>query len=169
MAYRYFLLCAHYRAEIKFSFKALQEAEKTYSGLLEKVQEWKVATEGAAVEFDEQDTTVQQYLTAFWAAMSHDLRTPAAIQVLWKVVREKHLSDRQKLALLLTFDPVLGLGLQDAGRGTLTPEESVLITARETARAQKNWAESDKLRDELLAVGIQVKDTPEGTVWSRLK
>lgn len=168
LAYRYFLLCGHYRGALRFSFDALEESEKSYRALLDKVQTWQVSTEGGQQSDSAVSEVEQNHLDAFWDALSNDLRTPAAIQILWNVARAKELSDAHKLRLFLQFDAVLGLGFAQTARGELDEDALALLKAREQARAAKDWAESDRLRDALLARGIQVKDTPEGSVWSRV-
>ena len=90
---------------------------------------------------------------------------PMAMSVVWDVVRNpKKSKDFQKL--LLKFDEVLGLDLKNYnGEKNDIPEEiQILINLRNEARSSKNWAESDRLRDELIALGYNVKDTKEGTV-----
>lgn len=167
MAYRYLVLTAHYRSELKFSYAALQNAQNTLYGLIEKVQEWR--SSGAASTADELDVpAVTGYLAAFWQAMGEDLHTPSALTELWKVVKDPSLSNGQKLYLIQQFDQVLGLSLEGACRGELSVDEQALLDARQVARETKNWAESDRLRDELLALGITVKDSPQGMRWTRV-
>ncbi|NKI19615.1 cysteine--tRNA ligase [Spongiibacter sp. KMU-166] len=167
LVYRYFLLCCHYRSELTFSFHALKKAEKAYLGLVDKIQEWQRELEGN--EYLTTDDSAQPYLDEFWEAMSNDLKTPDALQVLWKVTRSNSLKTEQKLNLLLAFDMILGLGFDEVGRGQLTVEEMGLITERNTARANGDWVESDRIRDQLLEQGIHLKDAKTGTTWSRTK
>lgn len=104
----------------------------------------------------------------FWGAMTNDLHTPTALTVVWAVVKDEALSNQDKLALLNEFDTVLGLQLSESAR-ELSNEEQEIIHAREQARQDKNWPESDRLRDRLLDQhGIQIKDTKAGTQWIRI-
>jgi cysteinyl-tRNA synthetase len=91
--------------------------------------------------------------------------------VAWDVVKNKDLSPVDKKALLLDFDRVLGLDLANAELPE-QPQESdpridALVAARQSARDNKDFAEADRIRDELLAEGITIEDTSEGPRWRR--
>ncbi len=159
--YRYLLLTAHYRGDIKFSYENLAAARSTYNGLKERVLEWKQAG-GAYVH----STTVEDYRAKFWNAACDDLHMPIAMTVLWAVAKADDLTPAQKLNLVEDFDSVFGLKLLDYQRRELSDKQKALLEERSAARAAKNWAESDRLRDVLLAEGIQVKDSREGTEWT---
>lgn len=165
LAYRYLLLGGHYRSELKFSYEALESAQTAYKGLYEKAQEWQ--TQGVAPEAAGKDARAR-YAAAFREAMGSDLHTPNALSVLWSAVKDEALAPGDRLALMRDFDAVLGLRLVE-GVAALCAEEQGLIEARDRARAGKDWAESDRLRDDLLArYGVQVKDTKAGTQWVRV-
>jgi cysteinyl-tRNA synthetase len=97
--------------------------------------------------------------------MTNDLDTPQALAVLWKLAKDPDLGSRQKLELLLDFDRVLGLGVSAWHRESLPEELQKLVVLREEARQRKDFAEADSLRQQLLAAGVAVKDTPDGTQW----
>lgn len=159
--YRYLLLTAHYRGDIKFSYENLASARATYSGLKERVLEWK-QTGGAYVP----STAVEDYRAKFWKAACDDLHMPIAMTVLWAVAKADDLTPAQKLNLVEDFDSVFGLKLLDYQRRELSDKQKALLEERSAVRAAKNWAESDRLRDVLLAEGIQVKDSRDGTEWT---
>lgn len=166
LAYRYLILTAHYRSELKFSFDALESAQNAYQGLLEKIQEWR---SGGVVDINQDSETLSEYKQKFWRAMCEDLHTPSALTVVWSVVKDKHLNNSEKLHLVTDFDRALGLELAKVDRGVLSEQEQTLMEQRKLARYNKQWAESDRLRDELLALGITVKDSKNGMEWTRVK
>lgn len=168
LAYRYLILTAHYRSELKFNYDILESAQNAYLGMREKVQEWQLKHPDLS-GVDKGSDTVVQYADTFWQAMCEDLHTPSALAATWAVVKANDLTDDQKLYLLLEFDSVLGLGFASATRGELSEQEQTLIDQRQAARDGKNWAESDRLRDELLALGISLKDAGGKTQWLRIK
>ena len=166
-AYRYLILTAHYRSELKFSYSALTNAQNTLKGLEEKVQEWR-SSPGEITANDKTNTNVISYLDRFWTALCEDLHTPSALAEMWAVTKDSELTDKQKLYLVQQFDSVFALSLDEVNRGELSEHEQALFDSRLQARADKNWAESDRLRDELLAVGITVKDSADGAIWTRI-
>jgi cysteinyl-tRNA synthetase len=117
-------------------------------------------------------------LRAFQEAMDSDLNTSLALAAVFGLVtsanklfdagdaESRHLA-QASLSLLAKLDTVLGLRLLDERADVLTEEEESWIKARQEARAAKNWAESDRMRDLLKAAGITIEDTPQGLRWSR--
>jgi cysteinyl-tRNA synthetase len=88
--------------------------------------------------------------------------------VVWELVGTDELAPADKAALLTDWDAVLGLGLAPepgAQPVELPPGAAELLDARKRARAERRYEESDRLRDELAALGIEVTDTPQGTTW----
>ena len=163
MAYRYLLLTAHYRSELKFSYEALSSAHSTLQGLRERVLEWKKnALSGEVV-----GAAAKEFQEKFWAAVNDDLHMPIALSVVWAAAKSDSLSDAEKLGLIQDFDTVLGLGLMAYQKRevVLTDEQAAMIAARDEAKKSRNFAESDRIRDELKAMGIALEDTPQGTTW----
>ena len=101
----------------------------------------------------------------FRDTISDDLDTARAIAILWEALKSD-LPAADKLALALDFDQVLGLRLDEVSAEAL-PELSLdlrrLVEERDAARKARDWPRSDALRDELLSLGFEVQDTPEGT------
>jgi len=162
--YRFLALTAHYRSELKFSYDALSGARNAYMNLKEKVLEWRKA--GGTAEMSE---AVDAYRQQFTAAVMDDLHMPIALTVLWAVVKDDKLVPAQKLLLASEFDEIFGLKLLEY-EGLKLDEEiaakvQAMVDARIAAKKQKNFAESDRLRDELVAMGIELKDSPQGTDW----
>jgi cysteinyl-tRNA synthetase len=107
---------------------------------------------------------MSQYRARFADAVADDLATPKALATAHEVASASDLTDVQRRALLLDFDRVLGLDL-----GIAPPEElplpegaAELLDRRAAARASRDYAASDALRDELDALGVEVRDTPDG-------
>jgi cysteinyl-tRNA synthetase len=108
-----------------------------------------------------------RYRARFTDAVADDLGTPRALAVAHEVASTADLIDPQRRALLLDFDRVLGLSLdapaEEAG-GELPPGAAELLERRAAAREARDFATSDALRDELAALGVEVRDTSEGQV-----
>ncbi len=176
---RYFLVSSHYRSPIHYSQENLQAAQAalqrlytSLDGLVHKApQTFKV------------ERYTGDYLERFQTAMDDDFNTPEALAVLFELAREinrlrhtqvkqaqLHAERLQYLASILGIlqqDPeqFLKLGQQQDGQDTERVKR--LMTARHEARASKNWQEADKIRDELLTLGVILEDTESGTKWRR--
>lgn len=154
LAFRYFLLTAHYRKELGFSFEALQGASIAYKKLLE----FCAASEGSPGAVNE------MYCEEFLNAVSHDLGTPEGIAIMWKMIKDEGLSQGDKYSTLLEMDKVLGLSLSESRKVKVAIPEGVqvLLDKRAEARKDKNFAESDRLRNEIRKLGYIVKDSADG-------
>jgi cysteinyl-tRNA synthetase len=152
LAYRYFLLGGHYRSHLHFHYEGLDSAVISLERLRTASHEW--GTPGSPD---------QDCLDTFTAQINDDLNMPRALAVVWELARSDQ-DPAVKKATLLELDRVLGLDLA----GWEPTEEEIparilaLVDARQAARAEKRWRDADRLRDQILAAGFQVKDTPEG-------
>ena len=177
MIIRYFMLQAHYRSPIDFSNEALQAAEKGYLKMMQAMDDMDRMKAGDVDEYDA-SAWKERALTA----MNDDFNTPILIAELFDAVRVINSNIDGKLSLTQTtidkmkaffhamIEEVLGLEREDAGAGddgSLDGVMQLLIELRNTARANKDWAMSDKIRDELTELGIQLKDSKEGTFWTQ--
>lgn len=159
LSFRYFCLNTHYRKKLNFTFEGLKAAQVAYARLLASLYEHKVspaATDPAVIE---------KLRGEFKAAIDDDINVPLALGVLWTALKEKPSKDIYALAL--DFDKVLGLSLDEAKPAEKpaveAPEEvKAIAEERFAARKAKNWAESDRLRDELAALGYAVVDSKDG-------
>ena len=176
MTIRFFILQAHYRSTLDFSNEALQAAEK---GLGRLLQAWRSlepvmpSSEGASVS-----PAVSGIIDSVLDALCDDLNTPIAIAHLFeavKLINAGGLSKADAAALRQLFDEVVGgvLGLKDEEAGASGKAEKALegvmqlvLENRKKVREEKNWAESDRIRDLLASYGITVKDTKEGATWT---
>ena len=179
---RMFMLMSHYRSPLNYSGEILMQAKAA----LERLSTAKdnldffvqngadgpmQAAEAAAFE------KMGVYREKFDAAMDDDLNTADAISAIFELVREinaavnpnahptKALAEACR-GLYLELSEVLGIPFIEK-KDELTEEQLALFEARKAARKEKNWAESDRIRDELKAQGILVEDTPQGMKWKR--
>jgi cysteinyl-tRNA synthetase len=174
MTIRFFILQAHYRSTLDFSNEALQAAEK---GLARLLQAWRQVA-GQTGNDAPASQPVQAIIDAVLDALCDDLNTPIAIAHLFdavKLINAGGLSQADASALCKLFDEVVGgvLGLQDEEAGASNKAQKALegvmqlvLESRKKAREEKNWAESDRIRDLLASFGITVKDTKEGATWT---
>ena len=166
LAYRYFCLQSHYRKPLTFSFASLDNAAAAYSKLYARV----VATERTG-EIDEEK--VKALLRGFDDAMSNDLNTSLAVTSLYDILKSDA-TGAEKRAAIDAIDSVLSLGLKDA---TVKKEEPAAeegdpailekIAERAAAKKAKDYAKADAIRAELLAQGIVLIDTPNGTTYKK--
>ena len=177
LAYRLFCLQSHYRKTLVFSFDNLDNASQTYRKLIERIA---ALNPDDPAEFDSEGAAALE--AKFKAALDNDLNTSLAVTVLYDVLKAD-INDKTKLALIEKFDHVLSLDLlakaaaarnsqaasEQNAQGEDDPEISRLIAARQQARKEKNWAEADRIRDELAAMGITIIDTKDGVRWSRVQ
>ena len=161
LAYRYFCLNAHYKKELNFTFEGLDAAQTALNRLHAKCYEHKVGTAKTDKEL------LAKYVDDFTNAVKDDVNIPLALGIVWTMLKQAASQDIYKL--VLEFDKVLGLDLslvqppKDENPQDDLPDEVVkILAARHTARKNKNWAESDRLRDLILECGYVVKDTADG-------
>lgn len=161
MEYRFLLTQAHYRTGLKFSFEAMRAAQSGYRGLVEKLRAL-----GDAALSPLTSKVAEAHIAEFEKAVFDDLNLPQAMAIVFGALKSPDLVAGEKKALLLDFDNVLGLRLAEAMNAAaeaLPAEIQALVTARDDARKAKNWAESDRLRSELVAKGWAVEDSAKGT------
>ncbi|MBL7472591.1 cysteine--tRNA ligase [Robertkochia sediminum] len=175
---RFFMLQAHYRSILDFSNDALSASEKGFQRLMEGLQDLdKLQAQGQLSDFD-----VAAWRQECYDAMNDDFNSPILIAKLFDAVKHinlikdgKQKIDTHNLGILRTtmsafvFD-VLGLidetRSEEASTDKLSGAVELLINMRAEARANKDFATSDKIRDKLAALGIQLKDSKEGTSFS---
>lgn len=173
LAYRFFCLQSHYRKQLVFSYENLDGAATAYEKLLKKVAALNPC------ESDEIDTEIAEKLMAsFKSALDNDINTSLAVTAVYDVLKAKT-NDKTKMYLLGEFDKVLSLDLTNA-KEKLDKEADTSVAdddfskyveeqlaLRAEAKKAKNWAEADRIRDELTAQGIKILDTPNGAKWSK--
>ena len=163
LAFRYLALQAKYRTKLNFSTEGLAGADRALRHLRERMVEW-AASGNKARDRHEADG----YEARFKAAIADDLDLPAAMALVAEVMRAD-LSPATKALLLGRWDGVLGLDLDRVAPGVGLPAGAqALLAARDAARAAKDFQASDRLREELAAMGVVVMDTAKGQSWKVL-
>ena len=173
IVYRLFCLQSHYRRNLVFSWENLDNAAVTYQKLISKITALQPDTKEAVDE-----VAFNALKQRFETALNGDLNTSLAVTALYDVLKAKT-NDATKLAALADFDQVLGLNLLEAAekeRKTQPQQEAIendpavvpLLEARAAAKKAKNWAEADRIRDEIKAMGYEIIDTPQGAVCKRI-
>ena len=165
LCYRYFCLQSHYRKSLTFTWEGLDNAATAYARLRAR------AAALAPKEGEELQPEGDRFRTAFKEAMDNDLNTSLAVTALYDVLKSD-LNDATKAALLREFDEVLSLDLFGGAKPAAASDEDgeidALVAQRAAARAAKNWAESDRIRDLLKERGIVIEDTKDGAKWRRV-
>ena len=196
MTVRFFILQAHYRSTLDFSNDALQAAEKGLKRVMQAAKDihemaghpavelpyGKFVTDIAPEHFDTDNPAIADICEKTYESLCDDLNTPIALSYIFEAVKiintakdgKIKLSQKDMDIIAVLFDDVVSgvLGLKDeeneggkAGQiidGLMT----MVLEQRKAAKANKDWATSDKIRDELNALGIHIKDTKDGTEWT---
>lgn len=182
LAYRFFCLQSHYRKSLVFSWENLDNATVAYNKLLAKIANLKDGGDVDAAAADE-------LKAKFTKAMDNDLNTSMGVTVLYDILKAKT-TDATKCAVIGAIDEVLGLKLLEKAAevrekqaklaaqpavftvvsedGEENAEVEALIRQRADAKKAKNFAEADRIRDELKAQGIEITDVAGGAKWKRI-
>ena len=177
MTVRFFMAQSHYRSTLDFSNEALQAAEKGYKKLMQSVSTLEKLTPEPTSTVDITELEANCY-----AAMNDDFNSPVLISHLFEGVRiinsafdkkEKLTADDikvlKKIMFTFVFD-VLGLTTENEATGgnnqVVEGLMNLILDMRKTARDNKDWSASDKIRDDLAKINISVKDTKEGVTWN---
>jgi cysteinyl-tRNA synthetase len=164
LAYRYASFQTHYRKPMEYSEESLQAARNGLEHLYNQVRETAAAAGAGGAPAAQGDPAL---LERFQEAVNDDLNMPRAMAVVQETLKSD-IPAADRYATVLAFDRVLGLDLDRADLPEELPAEvQALVDARSKARREKQWAESDRLRDEIQALGYTVKDTRDGMKLTR--
>lgn len=155
LAYRFMTLGAHYRSKMQFSWTSLEASQTAYKKL-------KHALSGIDSIGNIEALKSNEYHQKFLSAIEDDLNMPQVLALVWDTLKSD-LSKPDQKALILEWDKVMGLGLDQKQEKTEVPQEIMDLAAkRAEARANKNWKQSDSLRDQILAKGYKIEDMGKG-------
>jgi len=158
LAFRYMALQAKYRTKLNFSTEGLAGADRALKQLRDRVVEW-------SGDSGQPDAGAEWFEERFRSALADDLDLPAAMALVFELTHSA-IAAGTKASLLRSWDRVLGLDLERSAPDSALPNGAAeLLAAREKARAAKDFATSDHLRDELAALGVAVTDTAQGQRW----
>ena len=170
LVYRFFCLQSHYRKSLVFSWENLDNARAAYDKLVARV----AALSDDPAPVDEE--AAAKYKAAFIEAVGNDLNTSLGVTALYDVLKAD-VNDATKRSLIGSFDTVLGLSLLEKAAAlrekAAAPVEGAeeietLIAKRLEAKKAKDWATADAIRDQLKEMGVEIKDSKEGTTWTRV-
>ena len=176
---RYFLISSHYRSPINYSIDIIEQCQSALDRLYTCRESLDFAIKNAKSDIDDDEEILKLIVSAkdeFIKAMDDDLNTADGIAAVFNLVstinteiinKEVSLNVCKKAAEM--FDELTGvLGLlYNRKSNDIDDDIEKLIEQRQTARANKDWATADKIRDELKAKGIILKDTPQGVTWTK--
>ncbi len=161
LVYRFFNFSCHYKGKLNFTWDGIEAASVSLNRLREGYQKHLNGTDTVS------DDVVKDMENRFHQAINDDLNMPLAMSVVWEAV--KYLEKSPKIAQLLEkFDTVLGIKITKKKEEQQVPQEIFdLVEQRKSARNEKNWAESDRLRDLIIEKGYNIKDTKDGVEIER--
>lgn len=181
MVVRFFMLQSHYRSTMDITDAALQAAEKGYKRLMEAAKKLKALSSNGKDASHVINTEIIQSIDAAYDDMNDDFNIPKALSRLFEIVPKINSAsdgkievnsissetlDRLKQFFNHFIHDIFGLEAEEeAGKGPIDGLMQLIIDLRQEARANKDWATSDKIRDDLSAVGIQIKDGKDGSSW----
>lgn len=160
LAFRYWLLTAHYRTLVNFTLEAVQGSQEALRRLVTTLS-----------TFDDDGAQQKEYIEKCTHFINDDLDTPRAVALIWELLKDTSISDADKKATILAFDKVLGLNLKEQIASThfkISKEIKELLDSREKAREEKNYTKADELRKAISEAGYEIKDTDEGPRLTKL-
>lgn len=177
-AVRYLFLQTHYRSPIEFTDEILDQAKNSLMRLHDFMTRLKNYEPDMANEKQpEFDDFILETQKKFEDAMNDDFQTPQALAAVFDFVKDVNRridartlsrdSKERAMTFLMKLDTVLGI-LVSTQNEDVAHDIQTLIEQREQARKNKDWKTSDEIRDELLRRGIQLEDTPQGTLWKKI-
>lgn len=164
MHYRYFLLMAHYKKKLKFSYEALDAAKSGYNNLSGKI--FNLRKDISSEEVISSSEKMKDFKSEFLEKINDDLNMPEAMSVLWEMLKDGNLSSNEKLNLAYDFDKIFGLELESVQSGnneTEIPDDiRILSEKRNEAKKNRDFKSADEIRNEIKMKGYDLLDTKDG-------
>ncbi len=154
LEFRYLCLTTHYRKPLNFSIEKLKSAEISYQRLKNIIAQ--ISDKGIN----------KKYLQKFENAINNDLDMPGALQVLWKLLRDK--KAKGKLGTIKKMDEVFGLDLLKKDETKIPKNVLKLVKERDVARKKKDWEKADEIRTKIKRLGYSINDTKKGSVVKKI-
>jgi len=149
LVYRYWILTSHYSTMANYTIEALEASKVAYKKL------------GQFIQKNTSGKVNKKYFKQFLAYLENNFDTAQAVATIWLMLKETSISDMDKRATILEMDKILGLNLEkDQTEIIEIPIDIIeLAESRKQARSIKDWAKSDEIRDQIVALGYTIKDT----------
>jgi len=163
--YKYFILTSHYRQQQNFSEEALLGAKTARKKLQKQIYLLKNSLDSQNLS-----DLYNQYYNDFTECLAKDLNTAKIIALIWIVIKDKNLSNYEKITLIQEFDSILNLDLFDYTEDniSITDQDKSLLNERVEAKKEKNFQRADEIRDYFLKKGFQILDTKEGAFLKKI-
>jgi len=159
IAFRFWLYTSNYSTRTNFTLETVNGSQTALQRLRESFLSLGDSS-GGEINMN--------YKAHFVEFLDNNLDSPKAITVVWELLKDSSISDKDKKATILDFDRVLGLGLDKIKKEEIPEEITILVSSREEARKQKDWAKSDELRIKINELGYEIKDTGDGSKISKI-
>ena len=162
LALRFCFLENRYRGQMDLSWASINAAFSTLQRWREKYQQWRLSGSN-------QSALALSLVDEMYSDFCNDLDTPRAMLKLRALEKDDSFSDPEKAFVFEAVEKLFGLKLLNTLEKELSPELANLLNQRVAARANKDFKRSDEIRDELLAAGVEVRDSADGQIWKWLK
>ena len=162
MVYRYFLLMAHYKKKLKFSFEAMDSAKNGLKNLVGKILNLKRQVTDATPKPSGLDN---EYIKKFTETVNDDLNMPEAMAVLWDMLKDETVSPESKLDSAYEFDKIFGLGfdtIEQENNSEIPEEIQILVNKRTVAKKNKDFKLADEIRNKVREKGFEILDNKDG-------
>jgi cysteinyl-tRNA synthetase len=166
LAYRYLSFNAHYRSKLTFSWDNLRASQNALDNLYERVLEIKSQIKK---QKDNNPLRFKNYKKRFLEIINDDLDMPRALSLLWKIIKDKKLSNKEKYNLLLEFDKILGLDLAKVKKIRIPQKVNELVKKREEFRKKADFKSADNKRKEIEKLGYRIEDTKQGPKITKIR
>lgn len=167
--YRYLCLQSRYRKQLLFSYETLKDAQIAFDKLKNRIS---VIVKAINIDDHIDVDKINNYINSFKKEINDDLNIPNAFSVLFDVIKDNGLNNKEKAKLIEEFDKVFSLDLlkfKEENENILDEEKiNDLIAQRNEARKNKNWQLGDEIRKALLAMNVEIVDTKEGSTWKKI-